>query len=543
MGRIRDALSVLTKGRSVMASWGWRSGVSSSSGGFDGAKFRGALRSLYPSGSDLDAEALRAQSRSAYWDSSQARAAVRRIGDSVVGTGLTLRSTPLWMLIGSTLDDEGQRKLADEIDERFRLWADSHEPDATGRRNLAEMQSFIFDNELRDGDLPIVLRYSGDSSRLSPLNLQVLDADQLDMRVTTYGTPDKAGLSVAAAARGNILKDGLEMTMAGELVAIYVLNPARPYDKPTRVPASGPSGRRFVLLPSILDLPGQVRGVGPLAPIVHELQKITDYTVAEIEAAVQNATIAGMIEPGAENDTRTDVQKSLGVSARNLSSTATAAGTTEARIDKPGLWVGTLKAGEKLASFDTKRPNVNFGTFVQTVTKSLSASLSLPVEVLEMAFSANYSASRASLILFWNTVERWRAHVVSQFLQPIYEAWLREEVSSGRLPILRATGFGTDPVQTRAWMQSEWIGDPMPSIDPVKDADAADKRIAQGATTRERNALEFNKSDFYENAARQKREREAMPTETAASPFGAPSPVQAPAQQDNSNDNQQEAYQ
>lgn len=532
MGRLRNALnkpiyplaildrarsSVARFARNLAASWGWQGGYSGGSGrGYSGEKYPGALR-VYSSGSDLDARALRSRSRVAYWESPQARASVRRIADSVVGTGLTARATPIWSLIGSTLDDEGKRKLADEIDERFRLWANSHEPDAAGRRNLAEMQSFIFDNELRDGDLPIILRYSGDSSRVSPLNLQVLDADQLDTRITTYGTPDKAGLAVAAKERGNVLKDGLELTGAGELVAIYVSSPVKPFDPPTRVPVRGPIGRRFVLLPAILDLPGQIRGVGPLAPIVHDLEKITDYSTAEIASAVANALVAAVIQPGTENDTRS---KAAAIVGGRVTATES---STDAAISRPGIIVDRLKAGETLQSYDTKRPNVNFGAFVSTITKSLSASLSTPVEVLEMTFSANYSASRASIILFWNTVERWRSHLVSQFLQPVYEAWLREEVSAGRLPTLKATGFGTDPVQTRAWLCSEWIGNPMPSIDPVKDATAADLRIAQGATTRERNALEFNGSDFYDNATRQKREREAMPApEPVASPFGAP---------------------
>jgi lambda family phage portal protein len=522
MGRVRDALAILTHRRNhtgnPSASWGWRGGFVGNGPRFDGSKIRSSLRSLYPSGYDLDSWALRARSRVAYWDSPQARALLQRLADHVIGTGLTLRAAPAWELIGSTLDDEGRRKLADEIDVRFRLWAESHEPDATGRRTLAEMQGFVFANELRDGDIPTILRYSGDSSRMSPLNLQILDADQLDPRITTYGMTDRVGLAPGAQP-GNVLMDGCELTPSGALVAIYVIDPAKPYGKPTRIPMTGPSGRRFVLLPSIIDLPGQVRGVGPLAPIVHELQKITDYTAAEIEAAVSNALVAGMIEPSAESDTRTNLSKALGggVQPRATQTGVTApAGASdltgsEVRIDKPGLWVGSLKAGEKLTSFDTKRPNVNFGTFVSTITKSISASLSIPVEVLEMTFSANYSASRASIILFWQRVTNWRAHIVSQLLAPVYESWLREEVSLGRFPILRANGFGADPVRTRAWLQAEWIGDPMPSIDPLKDAEADDLRIAQGATTGERVALEYNRSDFYENAAKRKAELAVMP--------------------------------
>jgi len=504
--------------------WGWRGGSRAS---FDGAKFKGALRSEYSTGFDLDTEALRARSRMAYWDSTQARALLNRLAETVVGTGLTLRSTIAWELLGSTLTDEEKRKLCDEIDMRFKLYADSHEADATGRRNFSELQGFEFINELINGDQPSVFRYSGDSSRMSPLSIQFLDADQIR-------TVFDSDLRAQVEARGNILRDGVEITKAGEIVAIFSYDDlAR---KATRIPVKGQT-RRFVNFPAIIDMPGQVRGVGPLASIVHELQQITDYRLAELAAAVANALIAGMIEPGPNNDTRTDLGKALGGGAQlrgssSGSSSATSETGVEMRVDKPGMFIGGLKAGEKLASFDTKRPNVNFGEFESTVVRSLSASLSVPIETLEMKFSSNYSASRAALILFWLTVERWRGHVASQFLNQVYEAWLREEVALGRLSKLKALGFGSDPVATRAILQCEWIGDSMPSIDPLKDANAADVRIAQGATTRERVALEYNRSDYYENAARLKREAELLPAPPATAKSATVPPSDEPGNDD-----------
>lgn len=520
MGRMRDALAVLTrkapaKTGEASATYSRSRGYGGGPGTFDGSKMRDSLRRMYPTGFDLDAETLRARSRQAYWDSPIGRSAVRRLSDSTIGTGLRPRSAPAWELIKSSMSDEQKRALSDEIDIRFKLWAESHEPDATGRRNLSELLAFIFDNELRDGDIPLILRYSGDSSRVSPLNIQVLDADQIDTRQTTYGTPHNAGLALDAQSRGNVLKDGLELTNSGELVALYVLDPTKPFGTPTRIPAWGKPtpqnsrGRRFVLLPSILDLPGQVRGVGPLASIVHELQKITDYSAAELEAAIINAIFAAVIEPGAENDTRSKAKEVLG-----SGESASASADEPMAISKTGILVDRLKAGEKLASYNTARPNVNFGGFVDTIATFVSSALSIPYSVLKELFSANYSASRAEWNLFWQRILNWRAHVISQVLAPLYESWLREEVTAGKFPQLRANGFGTDPVMTRAWLQSDWIGDPMPSIDPLKDAQADDVRIAQGATTRERVALEYNGTDFYDNAKRLHAEKDALPEES-----------------------------
>lgn len=511
----RERVGAVT-GANASASWGWRGGVDTSTG-FDGSKIRDSLRTLYPSGYDLDASALRARARVARWDSTQARGMIQRLVDNVIGTGLTLRAAPAWELIGSTMSDEQKRALGDKIDVLFRLWADSHEPDSTGRRNLAELQAFEFLNELTDGDQPVVFRYDGDSSRTSPLSLQFLDADQLDTRQTTYGTPKTAGLALEVQSRGNILKDGVEMTSRGELVAIYVLDPADPWGKPTRAPVWGKeSGRRFVLLPAILDLPGQIRGVGPLANVVHELQKITDYSVAELEAAIGNAIFAGFISTEVGGEKTGGLAKAvLGDSAGSVA-TAKEQAPQKVDISSGGIWVGNLGKGQKLESFNTARPNVNFGAFIDAQMESIAASLSMPVEVWKEKFSQNYSASRASLILFWETVERWRIHVVSQFLAPVYEAWLREQVRMGRFPELVANGFGDDPIRTRAWLQADWIGDSMPSIDPIKEAQADDLRLAQCATTGERVALKYNRSDWWDNVKRRNAELAEMPEEKPA---------------------------
>jgi hypothetical protein len=51
----------------------------------------------------------------------------------------------------------------------------------------------------------------------------------------------------------------------------------------------------------------------------------------------------------------------------------------------------------------------------------------------------------------------------------------------------------------------------MPSIDPLKEADADDVRLSQGATTHEAVALKYNGSDYYDNADALMREDGKLP--------------------------------
>jgi lambda family phage portal protein len=487
--------------RASASGWNWRSGSAT----FDGAKFTGALRSVYSSGYDLDYSTIRGHARAASWDSAYARAILRRLVDNVIGTGMSASAAPMWDVIGTQLTDEAKAELSRKITQQFHLYMQSHEPDATGRMTGYELQAFVFLNELRDGEAVIIQRFSGRADRMSPLNLQFIDPDQV-------ATPYEKAFQLAANAGGYSLVEGFEVDTYGKEIAIHVQDPQDlSRMKFTRIPVNGPSGRRFVLHPGNYELVGQVRGVSILAPIIHDLQKITDYSLFELESALINAMVAGY-EVAGDSGRTSGLASGVKLAAASASeSTAeTSTGVPSMKIDKPGFWVNRVPKGGDLKSFDTKRPNVNYGDFVKAVMRALSAALSIPLEVLEESFNSNYSASRASLILFWQRVENWRESLISQFLQPWYDTWFTEAVRVGRFEAPGFMGEKSNPLVRASWLNVNWIGVSMPSIDPTKDADADDKRIAQGATTREQVAMKYNGSDFGENSKTLKRENEQL---------------------------------
>jgi capsid protein len=86
---------------------------------------------------------------------------------------------------------------------------------------------------------------------------------------------------------------------------------------------------------------------------------------------------------------------------------------------------------------------------------------------------------------------------------PVFEAWFSEEVNAGRIV---ADNYDTSPIIRASWLNGTFNGDKQPSIDPQKEAAADDLRINQGATTRERTAMEYNGSDYTDNAKRLKQE-------------------------------------
>lgn len=481
-----------------------------------GPKFSGAMGG-YASSFYMDHQALRARSRLAYWESTQARALLGRITDNVIGTGLSPQSSPMWDLINN--DDpsdeaviEARHKWSRGTDTRFMMWANSTECDARGRLSLWEKQSLELLGRLLEGEVFLVFRYDDNPRRMNPLKIQSYCADQIIQ-------PSNAGEIEAARARGNYIREGIELTPDGEEVAIFVadyvpdyyqgqgmnqgeiLHPMVNPAKTVRIPFYGDSGRRFVVHSMNVENEQQVRGTPLLAGVLHELRKITDAQLAELEAMVVNALFAVWVKPGPDNP--------ASKLTRDMTRTqSTGSSPTRSQTHAPGIVVQNLAAAEEVQSFDTKRPNLNVHEFSRAVMKGVTASMGTPISVAEMEHNASYSAARGALLQFWTKVEIWRDTCMSQTNGPIREAWFTEEVAAKRI---KAPGYnGKSGIIRAAWLNCGWLGSQMPSLDAEKDARAADLRIAQGALTREKNAMQFNNSDFKDNVARLKEENEAL---------------------------------
>jgi len=107
--------------------------------------------------------------------------------------------------------------------------------------------------------------------------------------------------------------------------------------------------------------------------------------------------------------------------------------------------------------------------------------LELPFEVLIKHFTSSYSAARAALEDAWDYFLRRRNWLATQFCQPVYEAVITEAVITGRLS---APGFFSDPLIKKAWLGALWTGDAPNQIDPVKEIEAAKRRVALRISTR-----------------------------------------------------------
>jgi lambda family phage portal protein len=448
-----------------------------------------------------DHSVIRERARGVYRESTIAHGLITRFIDSVINTGMTWESSPLWDAIpGAPTDDAGRYAKTQQIEREWRLYSDSTEPDFTGLMTFRQLQRLAYRAFMVDGEVTAIVRYLNAADRTSPVAFQFLNADQIS-------TPYDGQTMQAAKERGNEIVDGMEYDAAGRLVAIYVQDD---YQSPhVRVPVAGPrSGRRFVIHHANRETVGQSRGFPELDALVYELSRLTEYDIAEMEAVVASAAWMASVET--DKDAAADPQ-AVKFKPNLPHGENTAAdreyGVSTVDTGKFALVQNTLEPGQKMHFQAPTRPNPNYSAFVEAFESRIAGALGMPLSVYRQKFESSYSAARAEILQWWQNVERRRDDFIAGFLRPAYEAWFTEAVRRGDIP---APGYLASTRIRRAWLAGSWNGISRPNVDPLKEVNAVEKRLRLGHTTGEREAKAYNGSDYRENVQRLTTENEML---------------------------------
>jgi lambda family phage portal protein len=434
---------------------------------------------------------LRQRSRDLFYGGSNvATGAIKRLRTNTIGIGLHLKASINEEVL--KIEPEEARELEETIEREFAHWADSTNCDLERIDNFYQLQQLAFLNALLSGDSFVLMTTTKRVGSVYDLRIQTLEADRVS-------TPDNERVNP-------LFCEGVEKNKAGEVIAYHVskFHPLSFTDREprewVRVLAYGEkTGRRNILHVMNRERIGQVRGVPFLAPVIDTIKQLGRYTEAEVLAAVINGLFTVFIEKESASDDvpfGESIPEEMQVDQEDENSIELAPGAV---ID--------LGEGEKANMVNPGRPNPNFDPFVIAVLKQIGAALEIPYEILIMAFSSNYSASRAAILEFFKVVKMYRAWFVADFCQPIYEEWLSEAVAKGRI---KAPGFFADPIIKDAYCSAEWTGPSAGQLDPTKEVEAAEKRVQGGYSTREREARELTGTDFYKNIKQRKREEELL---------------------------------
>ena len=462
-------------------------------GSYTGAsKSRRSMSAWQTSGSDPDTDiltdlpVLRERSRDLVRNQPLAGGAVKTKVTHVVGTGFRLQSRIDRDVLN--LSEEAADLLESQIEREWRLFWESKNLDMARLQNGADLTRMIYRQVLENGDVFVLLPRLMLPGMAYALRLQVIEADRVCNQ-------DDAADSDAVA--GGVERD--KTTGAPAYYHVLETHPGRlistAAQKWRRVPAFGSKTG----LPNIIHLynptrPGQSRGVPDLSPVIELFKQLSRYTEAEIMAAV----ISGFFTVFIESD---------GGGIGNFEYSNLGDETGQKTGDKDlklgnGL-IMELAAGEKVHDSNPGRPNNNFDPFVQAIMRQIGAGLEIPFEILIKHFTKSYSAARAALLEFWAYVKSERRWLADNFIQPVFDTWMYEAVSSGRIA---APGFFSDPAIRKAYCGAAWVGPAKGQIDEVKEVNAAVARIDAGLSTLAHETAELTGQDWERNHKQQVKE-------------------------------------
>lgn len=436
---------------------------------------------------------LRNQSRDLDRNESLARGPLENMVTNIVADGLRPQARIDHELLG--IDEKAAREFERKAERIFDLHMRKDTADFHRKASFPTIQAQVLRAALLDGDCIVIRRHQERPLSILPVCLQVIEGSRLRNPVLPL-SPRKD------------IREGVELDDSGVPVAFHIARTNADHFIGTdtvRVPRFDEEGVPSVLHIFSKRLPGQSRGEPFLAPVISKFKQISDYTEAEIKAAVINAFFATFVT--------SEIGSPFGDRATaHLVRQPGDEKPKQRRFNKfgPGGLMVDLLPGEKVDNGTPGRPNSNFDPFVQAVIKQIGIGLGLPYEVLTQHFSSSYSAARAAILEAWKAFKVWRSWLVAELCQPVWEWVITDAIEKG---LLSAPGF-EDPLRRQAYLSTQWAGTEMGSIDPLKEAKANEVEILSGVKSR-RSIVESQGRDFDKHARECREERELFPQESS----------------------------
>jgi lambda family phage portal protein len=158
-----------------------------------------------------------------------------------------------------------------------------------------------------------------------------------------------------------------------------------------------------------------------------------------------------------------------------------------------------LDYGEKLNFTDPRFPTSTTKEFTQTILRDIASGLLVQYPSLANDLEGvNFSSIRAGLVDerdMWRVIQAW---FITDFLEPIYFAWLRMAL----LTTLKDITLTADQIEMVEWRPRGWEW-----VDPLKDADATVLKLGNGLSTytKELGAQGMSFEDTMDDRAREQK--------------------------------------
>jgi lambda family phage portal protein len=421
---------------------------------------------------------------------------------NTVGTGLRLKALPENETFGMSQAQASQ--WAKMVERRFELWArNAQECDVQGLRTFGQMQAAAFRSWLVTGEILAELpwrkrpwnRY-GTKVRLLPPHRLSRKTDNT-VRLINGVYTDLDGMPIGYRA---IRKDPFN----------YELE----YD----VRARDMAGRPRVI--HVFDgLPGTHRGISPMAPALQVARQFDQLADATLMAAIVQTLFAVTIT---SDEPTEQVLAGLLTPQEQAQMAAEGISPMEAYIDMvAGYYEGStlnvgingrlahLFPGQELNFHTSNHPSSDYKEFSMHLLRELARCLGLTYEsATGDNVGATYSSLQAATTEIFAITKARRSNIIAPFCQPVYEAWLEEEIENGGIEF--PGGVDGFLANRTAACRAEWRGDPRPHADDLKKAKAHEvwKRLGVMSDAMICNDLGVDVDDVYQQLAQERAMRE-----------------------------------
>jgi lambda family phage portal protein len=414
-----------------------------------------------------DMGTLVARSRDLDRNTGVAAGAFQTILDNVIGTALRLSAWPDYRALGK--DADWGEQWGREVESLWKAWADTTAIDVAGKLTFTGLTTLMYRSVLQNGEgLALPLWMDRPTSQFKTC-FQLVDTDRLS---------NPGNMTPTLCLRG-----GIEMDTYGRPTAYHIRKistwPAMFFPaiggiagEWESIPAVTDWGRKRVIHVYSPDRVDQTRGKPLLAPVLEQFRMLDSYQRAELQSAIVNALVAGIIETPLDPSTLAEM---VGGDANGYLQAK-----NEYRVQLEGGTFIPLYPGDKMVPFSPDRPAPQFAAFSEFVLRQIGLSMGLPYEQVMKDYSkTNYSSARAALLESWRYFTTRRSWLNTYWAQPVYELWFEEAVNAG---LIEAPDYYD---KRTLYTRAKWIGPGRGWIDPVKEAQAAQVRIATGISTLE----------------------------------------------------------
>ena len=434
-----------------------------------------------------------------------------------VGNGLTLSSRPNFAALGISKDVAAE--LSHQIETAWLTWAkEGFECDASGRHSLHQLAVAAFKSWLLTGETLFAFDWQNGTGAATRTKVNMLDVRQLDQTISR------------AAEGGSSVMQGVQFDKRGRVegywIRPFVLGNFSSAPQATFCRARTSWGRTRIVHLFDLIVPGQIRGISPLAAALTPAQSKSTLREFGIAAALVQSMIAATVESDLPRDAALgklatadamDMPAPPGVSPEAWAEAQAAYYETVKINLQPGVVTHMMK-GDRLVLHRPQSPN----TVHEALDKSLVREAAKAAGASYEDASGNYgdtsfSASRLAQELPWRINKRRRSAIVEPFYQSAFAVWLEEACETGAIRLPNgAPAFWQAPA---AYSNAVWRGEGKPVADPLKAAQADILEIENGLSTLEAKLGERG-LDFEEVLAQRKSEREQL--EAAGLPYPVP---------------------